>query len=743
MKDAELRALLDQMTLDEKIGQLVQLSGDCFGGGDVATGPAAKIGVTQEDIDRCGSVLNVIGADEVHRIQDGYLAKSRLHIPLLFMADVVYGYKTCYPVPLALGCTWNPARIEEDYRLIADEARADGCMVTFSPAVDVVRDARWGRVMEMPGGEDPYLGSRFAEAMVKGFQAGLGEGKGIASCVKHFAGYGAVEGGREYNTVDMSERRLRQEYLAPYKAAVDAGAKMVMTSFNTVDGVPATANRWLMHDVLRSEWGFSGPVITDYAAILELMNHGVAEDKDEAAELAMKATVDIDMKTDCYAHSLKRLVDEERIAEEDIDAACWRVLSLKNELGLFEDPFRGCIEGNEAQKHLCTPAHLASARSLADESLVLLRNKPVDDGRPLLPLRRGQKIALIGPYADSQDIVGMWAIHADRDPVVTVKHAFGERLGEEGFTCAKGADVLGAEELAQLGSFAKMLGQSAPGPQEPLIEEALAACREADVAVLCLGEHALQSGEAGARTKLRLPGAQQELLERVHALGIPVVAVIFAGRPLVLSDVVPFADAILYAWWPGTQGGTAIADILFGDVNPSGRLTMSFPETEGQMPLYYAQYPTGRPAGANHTGRFVTGYLDAPNFGLYPFGYGLSYHRSHLENLRLSDTVLRPGGSIEAVVDLVNEGPVAGVDVVQLYLHDRVGSVTRPIKELKGFERVGTEPGERREVRFAVTEEMLAFWRRDMSYGTEPGAFDLMVGLSSQDVLAASFVLEA
>lgn len=743
MKDAELHALLDQMTLEEKIGQLVQLSGDCFGGGDVATGPAAKIGVTQEDIDVAGSVLNVVGADEVHRIQDAYLAKSRLHIPLLFMADVVYGYKTCYPMPLALGCTWDPERIEKSYRLIADEARADGCMVTFSPAVDVVRDARWGRVMEMPGGEDPYLGSRFAEAMVRGFQAGLGEGEGIASCVKHFAGYGAAEGGREYNTVDMSERRLRQEYLPPYRAAVDAGAKMVMTSFNTVDGVPATANRWLMHDVLRSEWGFSGPVITDYAAILELMNHGVAADKDDASTLAMRATVDIDMKTDCYAHSLKRLVEKGCISQRAIDAACWRVLSLKNALGLFEDPYRGCVDSREAATHMCTPAHLASARACADEAMVLLRNEKVGTGEPVLPLRRGAKAALVGPYADSADIIGMWAIHAGKGPVKTVRDAFAERLGEDGFVCAKGADVLTAEELSGLGSFAKMFGEGTPGPQEPLIEEALAACRTADVAVLCLGEHPLQSGEAGSRTKLRLPGKQQELLERVHALGKPVVAVIFAGRPRVLEDVVPYADAILYAWWPGTEGGEAVADILFGDVNPSGRLTMSFPAAEGQMPLYYAQYPTGRPAGANHAGRFVTGYLDAPNTGLYPFGYGLSYHRSHLENLRLSDEAIMPGGSIEAVVDLVNEGPVAGTDVVQLYLHDRVGSITRPIKELKGFERAETEPGERREVRFTITEELLAFWRQDMSYGAEPGTFDLMVGLSSQDVLAAPFVFRA
>lgn len=740
MDTASLRQLLDEMTIDEKIGQLMQLSGDCFGGGDIATGPAAKIGVTQEDIDRCGSVLNVLGADEIHRIQDAYLAKSRLQIPLLFMADVIYGYQTCYPSPIGLGCTWDPEMIEGDYQVVAEEARADGCMVTFSPAVDVVRDARWGRVVEMPGGEDPYLVSRFAEAMVKGFQTGLDEGQGVASCVKHFAGYGAAEGGREYNTVDMSERRFRQDYLPPYKAAVDAGAKMVMTSFNTVDEVPATANRWLMHDVLREEWGFDGPLITDYAAILELMNHGVASDKDEASALAMDATVDIDMKTDCYAHSLKRLVAAGRISEQQIDEACWRVLSLKNELGLFEDPYRGCTTSEVARAIMCTPEKLASARACADEAMVLLRNE--DHALPLA--KEGERLALVGPYADSKEIVGMWAIHADRSHSHTVKEAFDAVLGEGAYVYAKGCDVLGPEEYGTLGEFARFAGGGKPADdQEALIAEAISACTDVDTVVLCLGEHPLQSGEAGARTRLRIPAQQRELLRRLHELGKRTICVLFAGRPLVLTDILPYADALLMAWWPGTAGGEAVADIIFGDANPSGRLTMSFPAIEGQLPLYYAQFPTGRPAGKNHTGRFVTGYLDAPNFGLYPFGYGLSYHTSTLSDLALDHAVLHPGEELHVSVVLENEGPVAGTDVVQLYLHDCVGSVTRPIKELKGFERVMTEPGERREVSFTITEEMLRFWRRDMTYGSEPGRFDVYVGLDSQQVLSASFELEA
>ena len=740
MDTAPLRQLLDEMTIDEKIGQLVQLSGDCFGGGDIATGPAAKIGVTQEDIDRCGSVLNVLGADEIHRIQDAYLAKSRLHIPLLFMADVIYGYQTCYPSPIGLGCTWDPEMIEGDYQVVAEEAHADGCMVTFSPAVDVVRDARWGRVVEMPGGEDPYLGSRFAEAMVKGFQQGLDEGQGVASCVKHFAGYGAAEGGREYNTVDMSERRFRQDYLPPYKAAIDADAKMVMTSFNTVDEVPATANRWLMHDVLREEWGFDGPLITDYAAILELMNHGVAADKDEASKLALDATVDIDMKTDCYAHSLERLVEKGRISEQQIDEACWRVLSLKNELGLFEDPYRGCTTSDAARAIMCTPEKLSSARACADEAMVLLRN----EGQVLPLAKEGGRLALVGPYADSKEIVGMWAIHADRSHSCTVKEAFDAVLGEGAYVYAKGCDVLGPEEYGTLGEFARFAGGGEPAEdQEALIAEAVSACADADTVVLCLGEHPLQSGEAGARTKLRIPAQQQELVRRLHDLGKRTICVLFAGRPLVLTDILPYADALLMAWWPGTAGGEAVADILFGDANPSGRLTMSFPATEGQLPLYYAQFPTGRPAGKNHTGRFVTGYLDAPNFGLYPFGYGLSYHTSALSDLTLDREVLHPGEELHASITLENEGPVAGTDVVQLYLHDCTGSVTRPIKELKGFERVTTESGERREVSFTITEEMLRFWRRDMTFGSEPGRFDVYVGLDSQRALSASFELEA
>jgi beta-glucosidase len=749
MKEQELRDLMGQMTLEEKVGQLVQLDGGCFGGGDVATGPQAKIGVTQADVDVCGSVLNVIGADEVHRIQDSYLERSRLKVPLLFMDDVIYGYQTCFPAPIGLGATWDPDLIHDDYRLVAQEAAADGCMVTFSPAVDIVRDARWGRCLEMPG-EDPYLSSRFAGAMVTGFQGDhdLANGENIASCVKHFAGYGAAEGGREYNTVDMSERRFRQDYLPPYKAAVDAGCELVMSSFNTVDEVPATGNKWLMDQVLRQEWGFRGVTITDYAAILELINHGVAANKDEASKLAMDATIDIDMKTDCYAGHLAALVRAGKVDEAAVDEACWRVLVLKNKLGLFEDPYHGC-DAARAAATTCTPEKLAAARKTADEALVLLRNECVE-GAPVLPLAKGaaradgrpQRIALIGPYADSKDIVGMWAIHADRKYSHTVRQAFEQVLGQDGFSYALGADVLDAEGLASLGSFAAYAtGGYVPGDQDALRAEALEVARNCDVAVLCLGEHMLQSGEAGARTDITLPQHQRRLLHEVHELGVATVVVLFNGRPLALTDVLPDADAIVEAWFPGTAGGDSVADVLFGDANPSGRLAMSFPVNAGQAPLYYAQFSTGRPAGKNHTGRFITGYLDAPITGLYPFGYGLSYHTSEVRDLRLSAAELRAGQSIQATVTLTNTGDREGTDVVQLYLRDLVGSVVRPVKELKGFQRVTLAAGDSRDVTFEIDEPMLRFWRWDMTFGSEPGEFQVMVGLSSQDVLAAGFTL--
>ncbi len=739
MTEQMLRELMGRMTLKEKIGQLVQLDGGCFGAGDISTGPRAKLGVTQEDVDVCGSVLNVLGAEKVRAIQDAYLSRSRLKIPLLFMADVIYGYQTCYPIPLGLGATWDPDLIRRDFRMISEEAAADGCMVTFSPPADLVRDARWGRCLEMPG-EDPVLTARFARAMVEGFQNDWDPEHSMAACVKHFAGYGAPEAGREYNTVDMSERRFRQDYLPGYKAAIDAGAAMVMTSFNTVEGIPATANKWLMDDVLRKEWGFDGVVITDYAAIQELEYHGVAADDREASALAMDATVDIDMKTSCYAHQLEPLAAEGRISEAQIDAACWRVLSLQNRLGLFEDPYRGCSAQRKAAV-TCTPEKLAAARETCNRALVLLKNENA------LPLKKtGQKIALIGPYADSRDIIGMWAIHADKRHAVTVRAAMAEVLGVNGFVTARGCEML--DDYSVLGEFGNIpafnssLGQKTD-PAE-LEREALEAAAQADVIVMALGEHMLQSGEAGARTDITLPAPQKRLLRKVREAnpGKKLVLVLFNGRPLVLTDVLDDCDAILEAWFPGTAGGRSVCDALFGDCNPSGRLTMSFPYSVGQVPLYYAQLNTGRPAKtSSHSGRFVSRYLDCPNDALFPFGFGLSYHTASYGPLTLDRDTLRTGETLRASVTVENTGDAAGTETVQLYIRDLVGSVARPVLELKDWRQVTLQPGESRTVTFEITEEMLRFYTKDMTFASEPGGFEVYIGPNSRDLQKAGFTL--
>lgn len=742
MKHEELLALMGEMTLKEKIGQLVQLDGGCFGAGDMSTGPRQKLGVTQEDVDVCGSVLNVLGAEEVHRIQDAYLERSRLKIPLVFMADVIYGYQTCYPIPLGLGATWDPDLIRDDYRLIAEEAVADGCMVTFSPPVDVVRDARWGRCLEMPG-EDPYLSSRFAKAMVEGFAGDGTPERSIASCVKHFAGYGAPEAGREYNTVDMSEWRFRNEYLPPYRAAVDAGCDLVMTSFNTVEGIPATANKRLMDDLLRGEWGFNGPIITDYAAVSELIGHGVAANNREAARLAMNATVDIDMKTPCYAHELEGLVADGEISTEQIDAACLRVLELKNKLGLFEDPYRSCSPERRAEV-TCTPERLQSARKTCGEALVLLKNEG-----GVLPLAKGEgvpRVALIGPYANSKDVIGMWAIHADKSHSVTLAEAFEEVLGAERFGWAQGCETL--DDYSVLGEFGKYVGlnngaDDAEKPDAEALEaEALELAACSDIVVMALGEHMLQSGEGGARTDITLPAPQKRLLVRVRELGKPVVLVLFNGRPLALTDVLDDCDAVLEAWFPGTAGGRAVADVVFGDVNPSGRLTVSFPHNVGQEPLYYAQFSTGRPAkGSTHSGRFVSRYMDAPNEALFPFGYGLSYHTARYESLSVGEGPLRAGEKLRVSVEVTNESQVAGVETVQLYIHDVVASRVRPMLELRDFARVELAAGERRTVEFEVGEEQLRFWTPEHGWASEPGAFEVFVGPNSRDLLRGEFEL--
>jgi len=737
MEEKQLKELLNGLTLKEKIFQLVQLSGEFFNVGGMAVGPQEKLGISQEVVDNAGSILNVVGAEKVRTIQENYLIKSSHKIPLLFMADIVYGYRTIYPIPLGLGCTWNPALIKKSYEKIAEEACVAGAHVTFAPMVDLVRDARWGRCLESTG-EDTYLNSLYAKAMVEGFQGDFSKEKSIASCVKHFAGYGAAEAGRDYNTVDMSERRFRQDHLPPYKAAVEAGCEMVMTSFNIIDGIPATANSWLMKDILRKEWGFDGIVITDYAAIQELIAHGVAADDREAAKLSIEATVDIDMKTPCYSNQLEPLIRDGQIDEELIDDAVWRVLKLKNKLGLFEDPFRGASKELE-NKILCCEEIRSQAREVASKATVLLKNN-----NKILPISSNKKVALIGPYADSKDLIGLWAVHGKTEDVVTLKTGLEEKLDENHFVYTRGCDTL--NDYSFLGEFGNiprsgMKNQMTEEEAKVELERALAIAKESDVVILALGEHMMQSGEGGSRTDITLPKNQLELLEKIKESNKPIVLVLFNGRPLVLTDVEPKVDAILEGWFSGTEGGRALADILLGEVNPSGKLTMSFPYAVGQIPVYYNEFSTGRPVKtSNHSQRFMSKFLDCPNEPLYPFGYGLSYSTYEYSNLKLDKDVFNTDQVLTVSVDVCNTGEMAGEETVQLYLRDVVGSVVRPVKELKDFKKVMLMPGETKTITFTIDKEKLKFVTKDMTYDVEPGKFQLFVGKNSNDVLESEFI---
>lgn len=729
MDKQELAKRLADLTIEEKIGQLIQLSGDFFQADEaMLVGPQKKLGINEEMIEVVGSVLNITGAEKVRRIQDNYLAKSRHKIPLMFMSDIIYGYRTVYPIPLGQAASWNPELIEEGYQKIASESVAGGAHVTYAPMVDLVKDPRWGRCLESTG-EDVYLNSRYAEAMVRGFQHNFETGQGLASCVKHFAAYGAAEGGRDYNHVDMSERRLRQEYLPAYRAAIDAGSKLVMTSFNTVEGVPATGNKWLMNDLLRKEWGFEGVVISDYAAVQELVAHGYAENNKEATYLAMTASNDIDMKTACYSNHLGDLIAEGRISMEQLDQAVWRVLSLKKELGLFEDPYRGVtVEGEEVG--VFTPENKAMARKIAGESMVLLKNE-----NQVLPLKPEQKVALIGPYADSQELMGLWAVHGRMEDVTTIKEAMSGYSASVRYE--QGCDML--EDYRFLGEFGfsqKIISgiELSPEQKEQTKLAAIKLAKESDVIVLALGEHTLQSGEAGSRTCLRIPAKQQELLNELAELKKPIVLITISGRPLVLTEEADRVAGLIQGWFPGTEGGNALADILYGEVNPSGRLTQSFPVNEGQIPIYYNNYSTGRPENeSQHSGRFVSKYLDAPNQPLYPFGFGLSYHQTSYSPLTVDSLVLSEGKPLTVSVTVTNQSKVAGQEVVQLYCRDLYASIVQPVKSLKGFQKIHLEAGESRELSFEVSEEMLRFYQQDMQFASEVGAFDIFIGKNSQD----------
>lgn len=720
MKESELKILIEKMTLDEKIGQLFQLTPQFFKGshdrGEI-TGPMEAMNIDETIVANTGSVLGASGANEIINIQKEFLKNNRLGIPLLFMADVIHGYRTIFPIPLALGSSWDLDLAEKSAEIAAKESAVTGLHLTFSPMVDLVRDPRWGRVMESTG-EDSYLNGEFGKAFVRGYQGNdlTNDVNRVAACVKHFAAYGAAEAGRDYNTVDMSEWQLREYYLPAYKAAIDEGVEMVMTSFNTVQGIPATANKWLMRDILRTEFGFDGVLISDWGAVMEQLPHGVAENEKEAAFKAIHAGVDIEMMTASYVHELKNLVEENKLQESVIDEAVLRVLRLKNKLGLFENPYRAADEVLE-KEIVFSKEHREWSRKIASKSAVLLKNEN------LLPLRTSQKVALVGPFVNSQDILGAWSWQGVQNEAVTLAEGITKKLDPTSLIIAQGCEIeTGTEEQWQ---------------------EAEEAILNADVVVLALGETSDMSGEAASRANIKLPEIQLKLIQKVKQLNKPTVAVLFNGRPLDLHGVIDEVDAVLEAWFPGSEGGNALADLLYGDEIPSGKLTMSFPYSVGQIPVYYNNFTTGRPKGPeNNPEKYISKYLDIPNAPLLPFGFGLSYTSFEYKDAQLSKSILSINDSITVSVDIKNVGDVKGEEIVQLYIQDKSGEMVRPVKELKGFKKITLNPGETKNVSFEIREDMLRYHHFNLEFTSDSGDFILFVGPNSRDTIELPFRLE-
>ena len=732
MKERDLIALLNDLSLEEKVMQLVQLPGVAYESGAAVTGLLGSQTPAQT-LRLAGSTLGVWGAEKLNRLQKAYMEKHPHHIPLLMMLDVIHGHKTVFPCPLGQGASFDPELAEQAAAVQAREAAADGIHVTFSPMADLSRDARWGRVMESTG-EDKYLNGLMAAAMVRGYQGkSLADEDTLAACVKHFAAYGAAEAGRDYQNTELSPHTLREQYLPAYQCGVAAGARLVMSSFNSWDGVPSSANPWLMKTVLREEMGFEGVVISDWNAVGELVAHGIVRDEKEAALLAMRAGIDIDMCSGCYEKHLKALVEEGAVSLQALDAAVLRVLKLKNELGLFEDPFRGA-SAEKAGKTLCAPKHRALARKMAAESLVLLKNEG-----EALPLK-GRKIAFIGPYADQKDLQSAWAISADREDTVTLWQAAREAFAgtETELRCVPGCLML---KDGTATSRALVTHPDEDKENARLLEEAAEAAAWADTAVLCLGEHFGQTGESASRVEISLPEPQENLLAALRPLCRRLVTLVFCGRPLTLQKASGLSDALLICWFPGTEGGHGIMDVLTGREAPSGKLPMSFPFHVGQEPLHYDQYRTGRPRPKEGPGNYTSHYLDCPNGALYPFGWGLTYTDFRVSDIRMSGESLCKQDALTAAVTVTNTGKYTGTAVLQLYIRDLVGSRVRPIRELKGFQRVTLRPGEEKEIVFAVEEPMLRFWTVNRRMESEPGDFQLWIGLDSTAERTAFFTL--
>lgn len=730
--DAFIDDLMGKMTLEEKIGQL-----NLPVTGEIVTGQAKSSNVAKQISEgKVGGLFNLKGADRIREMQELAVNNSRLGIPLLFGMDVIHGYETVFPIPLALSCSWNMETIEKTARMAAIEASEGGICWTFSPMVDISRDPRWGRVAE-GSGEDPYLGGEIARAMVRGYQGDLTRNDEILACVKHFALYGASEAGRDYNTVDMSRIRMYNEYFEPYKAAVEEGAGSVMASFNEIDGIPATGNKWLLTEVLRNQWGFDGFVVTDYTGIYEMIAHGMG-DMAEVSKLALEAGVDMDMVSDGFVGTLAQSVAEGKVSEATIDQACRRMLEAKYKLGLFENPYKYCEERKEAPAY-SLQERKDFARKAATESFVLLKN----EGN-LLPLKKQGSVAVIGPLGNTKaNMPGTWSVATIMDSAVTVVEGLQRVLGDQvTVRYAKGSNLMSDAAYEQRATmFGRELGRDNRS-DEALLNEALQVARQSDVIIATLGEASEMSGECSSRTELNIPDVQRRLLEKLLATGKPVVLVLFAGRPMTLTWEAEHVPAILNAWFGGTETGLALADVLFGDANPSGKLTMTFPKNVGQIPIYYAHKNTGRPLIGPWFEKFKSNYIDIDNEPLYPFGYGLSYTNFSYDNFTLDKAEMGVNDVINAQVTITNTGKYDGAEIVQLYIRDMVGSVTRPVKELKGFQKIFLKAGESRTVNFEINADMLKFYNSDLDFVCEPGDFEVMIGANSRDVESLPFVLK-
>jgi len=740
MTNEKLKELFNDLSLDEKIGQLLQVAGALYDEEALTTGAMDYFKINQAELDTVGSILSVSGADKLKKIQDECMAKQPHHIPEIFMLDIINGYETIYPVPIAQGATFDPEMAEKLAAMAAREGAAAGVHVTFSPMVDLVRDARWGRCMESTG-EDAYLNGVLGAAMVKGYQGDDIKEKGrLAACVKHFAGYGGAEAGRDYDNVELSERTLRDEYLPAYEDAIKTGAKLVMTSFNTLNRVPSTGNKWLMRNVLRDEMGFDGVLISDYGAVTEMVNHNIAKDNTEAAKLAIKAGVDIEMMSLCYSRGLKSLIEQGKIDPKLVDEACLRVLTLKNELGLFENPYKDASHEDELKIILCDE-HRKLAKEAAIKSFVLVKN---EDGALPIDTDKNEKLAFIGPYVETHDVFGSWTFPSNPEGTcVSLKQ------GIENY--AKEHKVNITSTFSEGSFFYDRVSKMKNGitypfdeaKQQEMITEAVNAARMADRVVMCIGEHAQQTGEATSRTEITVPKGQMELLRRVHEVNDNIVTLVFTGRPLELEEVSKLSKAVMITWLPGTEAGNAVSEVIFGDREPEGRLSMSFPYKTGQEPCYYNRFKTGRPNNGTLEQHYVNGYIDQIDLMLYVFGAGKGYTEFEYGEVMLTSNKLHTDGSdtLTASVTVKNTGAREGSETVQMYLSDLYGSVVRPVKSLKGFKKITLKPGECETVSFAITEEMLRFHDINMDYVSEEGACRVYIGHDSDTENCADFEL--